>query len=40
MVGARMKTVRTLQSQFDSDVWELAALLLDKHSELAEKIAF
>ena len=36
-----MKTVRTFQSEFDSDVWELAALLLDKHSEkLAEKIVF
>ena len=35
-----MKTVRTFQSEFDLDVWELAALLLDKHSELAEKIVF
>ena len=35
-----MATSRTLQSDFESDIWELAALLLDKHSELATKIVF
>jgi len=35
-----MTVARTFQSEFDSDIWELAALLLDKHSELAAKIVF
>ena len=39
-MGHHMNMVRAIQSEIDSDIWELAALLLDKHSELAAKIVF
>ena len=35
-----MTVTETFHPEFDSDIWDLAALLLDKHSELAAKIVF
>ena len=35
-----MVVTRRLQAEYGSDIWELAALLIEKHSELAPKIVF